>query len=80
MTPGSFELTTAREITDDEQARSLEAKARQDADAETFAPPEFSGTTYFDHVEKEMRAFIYLEQYTKRLARNARKNAKDVPS
>jgi len=76
MTPGSFDPTTAREIAGDELARTIEAKARQDADAENFDPPTVDGATYWDKAQKEMRVVIYREQYTKRLARNARKAAK----
>lgn len=73
MTPGSFDTITIREITGDELARTIEAKARTDADAETFDPPVVDESTYWEMVQKEMRAVIYREQYTKRLARNARK-------
>ena len=76
MTPGSFDPTTAREITGDELARTIEAKARKDADAENFDPPAVDGATYWDKVQKEMRVVIYREQYTKRLARNSRKAGK----
>ena len=76
MTPGSFDPATAREITGDELARTIEAKARQDADAENFDPPAVDGATYWDKAQKEMRVVIYREQYTKRLARNARKAEK----
>jgi uncharacterized protein involved in high-affinity Fe2+ transport len=76
MTPGSFDPITAREITGDDLARTIEAKARQDADTGTFAPPVRDGATYWDNVQKQMQVVIYQEQYTKRLARNARKAKK----
>lgn len=75
MTPGSFDPITAREITGDELARTIEAKARQDADAGNFEPPAVDAATYWDKVQKEMRFVVYREQYTKRRARNARKMA-----
>ena len=55
MTPGSLAPITAREITGDELARTIEAKERQDADAEAFDPPAVDGATYWDKVQKEMR-------------------------
>lgn len=73
MIPGSFDPATAREITGDELARTIEAKARQDADAENFDPPAEDGATYWDKVRMKMRVVIYREQYAKRLARNERK-------
>ena len=76
MTPGSFDPTTAREITGDELARSIEAKARHDADAGNFSPPTVDGATYWDKAQSEMRVVIYREQYAKRLARNNRKALK----
>lgn len=73
MTPGGFDLATAREIVGDAFARTIEAKARTDADAMEFSPPAISGATYWGKVLKEMQVVVYTEQYTKRLARNARK-------
>ena len=73
MKPGSFDLTTAREMIRDNAVRVIEAKSRKDADAETFDPPIVAGTTYFDMVQAEMRIIIYREQYAKRIARSARK-------
>lgn len=77
MKPGSFDPTSAREVTGDDVARTIEAKARKDADAQTFDPPELDGVTYWDKVQQEMQTVIYREQYTKRLARNARKSAQN---
>lgn len=72
MTPRSFDPITAREITGDELARTIEAKARRDAGKGTFDPPDVAGVTYWGGVQKEMRAVIYREQYKRRLSRNAR--------
>lgn len=73
MIPGSFDIITAREITGDEQARALEAKARRDADTAAFSPPSIEGITYWDKVCSQMRYVVYTHQYEKRLARNKRK-------
>ena len=73
MKPLHFDATTAREIVGDAQARSIEAKARADADAHVFAPPVAEAKTYWGQVQGQMREIVYAEQYAKRLARNARK-------
>lgn len=73
MTPLSFDAKTAREFTGDGPARELEAKARADADTATFSPPKIDGGTYQEQVMAQMAAIVYLEQFTKRLARNERK-------
>jgi len=80
VTPESFDLTTAREVVGDSLARTIEAKARQDADAQNFDPPTPSEATYWDRALKEFETVVYREQYAKRLARNARKlAAKEKP-
>lgn len=73
MIPGSFDPATARTFVGDAQARALEQSARQDADAGAYAPPPISGETYASQVAAQMCAIVYREQYTRRLARNARK-------
>lgn len=75
---GSFDPTTAREITGDAFSRTIETKARQDADVGNFDPPSVYGSTYWENVQNEMRVVIYREQYTKRIARNARKKSYDM--
>lgn len=72
---GSFDIVTAREITGDELARIIEAKARLDADSGQYDPPSVSGTTYWDRVVKTMHGVVYTAQYQKRIARIARKSA-----
>lgn len=74
MTPLSFDATTARKVTGDEESRAIEAKARADADAQTFDAPKIEGATYWGQVQAQMRAVVYRDQYTKRVARNERKN------
>jgi hypothetical protein len=74
MTPGSFDSVTAREMVGDQQARIIELKARQDADANNYAPPEYGPDgTYFYKVMKEMERVVYSEQFKKRTERNKRK-------
>lgn len=75
ITPGSFDLITAREITGDSLARNIEGKARQDADVEGYDPPKVDGEFYWQKVERQMQAIVYHEQYKKRLERNNRKLA-----
>lgn len=73
MTPGSFDHQTARQITGDAESRTIEAKARQDADAKTWEPPSLGGETYWGQVQAEMRLAVYREQWSKRNDRNERK-------
>ena len=73
MTPMSFDPATAREVTGDAQARTIEAKARADADAQTFDPPKITAATYWGQVQDQMAAVVYREQYMRRKARNERK-------
>jgi hypothetical protein len=72
LTPGSFDPSTAREVTGDELARVIEDKARRDADAQNYDPPFMHGETYWESAQSAMRAVVYREQYTKRLNRNVR--------
>ena len=54
---------------------NIEAKARADADAETFDPPKWSTETYWECVKGDMMAVIYAQQHKKRTDRNERKAA-----
>lgn len=72
MTPGSFDHETSREIVGDAFARDLEAKARNDADAGTYDPPETKYGTYWDEVQGYMLRVVYDVQYGKRIRRNER--------
>ncbi len=76
MTPGSFDLATAREIVGDEQARRIEAKARADAEAGDYRPPADAGVSYWSQVRAQMDEIVYHNQYAKRRARIERKGAK----
>lgn len=77
MTPLSFDPLTAREVTGDAQARTIEAKARADADARVIDPPAVAGDTYWDQVQAQMQAIVYAEQHRKRTERLARKGARE---
>lgn len=79
MTPFSFDHATAREITGDDQARHIEAKARQDADAGAFDPPTLTGESYWSQVQSQMCIVVYRVQHQKRLERNLRKSAQIKP-
>jgi hypothetical protein len=74
MTPKSFDAETSREMTGDTRARSIEAKARADADAGRFDPPtvgEFK--TYWGQCQETFALVVYESQHKKRLERIARK-------
>lgn len=73
MTPGSFDHATCRAVIGDDESRLIEAKARADADAGSYNPPDQDGETYWHLVQSAMRIVIYNEQHTKRKARNERK-------
>lgn len=76
MTPGGFDLSTAREVVGDGAARAIESKARQDADTGRCEPPFACGDTYWDAALAGMRTVIYNEQHAKRRARIARTEGK----
>jgi hypothetical protein len=64
----------ARQIVGDEQARIIEAKAREDADATMYVSPSpLFGKAYQGQFMDSARMVVYRTQYTKRLWRNARK-------
>lgn len=68
MTPGSFDIDTAREFVGDDRMRSIESKARLDADADAdqYSPPQPQGKTYWDGVQDEMDRRVYLFAHHKR--------------
>lgn len=76
MTPKSFDVATAKEWIGDDRMRTLEAKARSDAEngKEGFDPPKFSNTgNYATQVSQSMDATVYFNAFQKRLERNLRK-------
>lgn len=78
MKPGSFDPATCRELVGDERARSIEAKARADADAGILQGPS-SGGSYWDEVKHWAEYTTYLTQHKKRTERNARKAVNPAP-
>ena len=71
MTPKSFDIDTAKEIVGDERMRTIEAKARQDADngiMEKFQPAE----AHWEKVKSIMEYVIYTTAHKKRMERVAR--------
>lgn len=71
MTPGSFDIETAKEFVGDEATRVIEGKARADADAGNFDQPAYGDkpTSYWGGVSEEMPRVVYTAAYQKRLAR-----------
>jgi len=71
MTPKSFDIDTCKEVIGDERMRTIEAKARQDADngiMEKFQPAE----GYWASVCSFMEYVIYKTAHKKRMERVAR--------
>lgn len=74
MTPGSFDHATSREMVGDERSRTIEAKARADADAGHFEPPaDSASTSYWGQAQDEFARRVYIQQHERRTARNLRK-------
>lgn len=69
MTPRSFDIDTCKEVVGDARMRTIEAKARQDADNGAMDAPAISKRTYWDVVESIMEITIYIAAYEKRVAR-----------
>jgi hypothetical protein len=72
MTPNSFDIDTCKEVIGDERMRTIEAKARQDADngiMEKFQP--LKGSYWID-VKSIMEYVIYTTAHKKRMERVAR--------
>ena len=76
MTPRSFDVQTCREMLADQVARTIEAKARHDADygEVAYSPPYADEPgTYWSVCQQVFAAIVYHEQFHKRLERNKRK-------
>lgn len=69
MTPRSFDIDTCKEVVGDARMRTIEAKARQDADNGAMDAPAVTRGTYWDVVESIMEITIYVAAYEKRVAR-----------
>jgi hypothetical protein len=77
MTPQSFDIATCKEVVGDARMRTLEAKARQDADnGVTDAPKEVKGT-YWDGAYSYMEYVVYITAHRKRLERIQRMKEKN---
>ena len=76
MTPKSFDSETSREVVGDAKARSIEEKARKDADlgVDGYAPPNGVATSWWGDRQIEFERSIYLAQFKKRIERNQRKS------
>ena len=72
MTPKSFDIETAKEIVGDERMRSIEAKARQDADNGVMDKPARAEGTYWDGIRSDMEYIVYTTTHHKRMERVAR--------
>jgi hypothetical protein len=72
MTPQSFDIDTAKEIVGDARMRTIEAKARQDADSGIMDKPARAEGTYWDVVRSDMEYIVYITAHHKRLERQQR--------
>jgi hypothetical protein len=75
MTPKSFDIDTAKEIVGDARMRTIEAKARQDADNGVMDTPRAQGT-YWDGIRSGMEYIVYVTAHHKRLERIQRMKEK----
>jgi hypothetical protein len=69
MTPKSFDIATAKTLVGDSRMRTIESKARADADAGSHDAPAKAGGSYWDAVISEMEYVVYAEAHAKRLQR-----------
>lgn len=69
MKPKSFDLDTAKEIVGDERKRTIEAKARADADAGKYEPPPETTGSYWSQISGNMDWMVYTMTHGKRLER-----------
>jgi hypothetical protein len=69
MTPQSFDIDTAKEIVGDARMRTIEAKARQDADSGIMDKPARAEGTYWDVIRSDMEYIVYTTAHHKRLER-----------
>ena len=69
MTPKSFEIATCKEVVGDARMRTIEAKARQDADNGVVDAPKEAKGTYWDVVRSDMEYVVYVTAHHKRMER-----------
>lgn len=72
MTPKSFDIDTCKEFIGDAGTRTIEAKARKDAEAGVYEPPAEGTGSHMSKVRSEMEYRIYVYAHHKRLERLAR--------
>ena len=76
MTPKSFDIDTCKEVVGDARMRTIEAKARQDADNEIMDAPTDVEGTYWDRAYAYMEYVVYVTAHHKRLERIQRMKEK----
>lgn len=70
MIANSFDITTCKEVTGDAGTRTIESKARADADAGVFDAPKLTkGGSYWNQVTEDMAHIVYVTAHGKRLER-----------
>lgn len=82
MTPGSFDLKTAKEVIGDNRMRAVEAMARADADLADLAAPfgtarliDEAPTSYWEQVREQCSRVVYHDAFFTRICRRERKGA-----
>jgi hypothetical protein len=70
MTPKSFDIDTAKEMLGDSRMRTVEAKARADADnGISDSPKRVPGATYWDGIQNDMEYVVYVAAHHSRMQR-----------
>ena len=78
MTPQSFDIDTCKEVVGDARMRTIEAKARQDADNGVMDAPKEAKGTYWDKAYSYMEYIVYITAHHKRLERIQRMKEKNT--
>ena len=76
MTPKSFDIDTCKEVVGDARTRTIEAKARQDAESGVMDKPARAEGTYWDVIRSDMEYVVYITAHHKRLERIQRMKEK----
>lgn len=70
MKAQSFDLITCRDCVGDERSRTLESKARKDAERNVYEPPHKQlAETYWDAVRDSMELLVYRAAFQRRKER-----------
>ena len=72
MKPKSFDIDTAKEIFGDSRMRTIEEKARHDADSGIMDAPKQVKGTYWDGIQSDMDYIVYIHAHHKRTQRMQR--------